>query len=276
MHTSKDDYLINTLRFVSRKEASQIYGAVLPKCLTSPEMKKSNAYKTYLGYAISAVSPKVARKFKKAFPSKKESDLVPVDEEPIKKGKRLKTPVKKSASKPATGFVIREPQVETKSKGKEKEKADVAHGKGIELLSEVALSEKAQMREVRKKSLRNFHKTHLAMSESESWGNDEYDSNNEQESSDESSKQENESEEQESDSNQEEESDDDDQEEEEFDQEKEYEDDKFKSDKEKGMDDTTYQFNDDVDTRLEEPTQSDKEMFQKMKFDAKSLRSTRE
>ncbi|GKF71042.1 hypothetical protein Tco_0207156, partial [Tanacetum coccineum] len=195
-------------------------------------MKKSNAYKTYLGYAISAVSPKVARKFKKAFPSKKESDLVPVDEEPIKKGKRLKTPVKKSASKPATGFVIREPQVETKSKGKEKEKADVAHGKGIELLSEVALSEKAQMREVRKKSLRNFHKTHPSgsgvldvteddsiESESESWGNDEYDSNNEQESSDESSKQENESEEQESDSVQDEESEDDDQEEEEFDQE---------------------------------------------------------
>ncbi|GJV40457.1 hypothetical protein Tco_1418897 [Tanacetum coccineum] len=44
MHTSKDDYLINTLRFVSRREASQIYGAVLPECLTSPEMKESKAY----------------------------------------------------------------------------------------------------------------------------------------------------------------------------------------------------------------------------------------
>ncbi|GKG51690.1 hypothetical protein Tco_0544328, partial [Tanacetum coccineum] len=42
----------------------------------------------------------------------------------------------------------------------EKEKVDVSHGKGIELLSEVALSEKAQLKEVRKKSLRNFHKTH--------------------------------------------------------------------------------------------------------------------
>ncbi|GJZ50034.1 hypothetical protein Tco_0604224 [Tanacetum coccineum] len=51
MHTSKDDCLINTLRFVSRKEASQIYGAVLPECLTSLEMKESKAYKTYLGYA---------------------------------------------------------------------------------------------------------------------------------------------------------------------------------------------------------------------------------
>ncbi|GKA76640.1 reverse transcriptase domain-containing protein, partial [Tanacetum coccineum] len=101
MYTSKDDYLINTLRFVSRKEASQIYGAVLPECLTSPEMKESKAYKTYLGYATGEVPPKVARKFKKASPSKKESKLVHGDEEPVKKGKRLKTPAKKSASNPA-------------------------------------------------------------------------------------------------------------------------------------------------------------------------------
>ncbi|GKE91640.1 hypothetical protein Tco_1572735 [Tanacetum coccineum] len=75
MHTSKDDYLINTLRFVSRRETSQIYGAVLPEC---------------------EVPPKVARKFKKASPSKKE----------------------------------------------------------------IALFEKAQMKEARMKSLRDFHKTH--------------------------------------------------------------------------------------------------------------------
>ncbi|GJW16600.1 hypothetical protein Tco_0024036 [Tanacetum coccineum] len=125
---------------------------------------------------------------------------------------------------------------------KEKEKVDVAHGKGIELPSEVAVFEKAQMKEARMKSLRDFYKTHpsgsgmvvekppsvekitptvtsegtgdkpwvpdvtnddSSESESESWVNDEDDSNNEQESSDESSKQENESEEQELDSKQE-------------------------------------------------------------------------
>ncbi|GJY81855.1 hypothetical protein Tco_0494606 [Tanacetum coccineum] len=295
MHTSKDDYLINTLRFVSRKEASQIYGAVLPECLTSPEIKESKAYKTYLGYATGEVLPKVARKFKKASPSKKESELVPGDEEPIKNGKRLKTPAKKSASKPATGIVIRDPPVETKSKRKEKEKVYVTHGKGIELLSKVALSEKAQIKEVRKKRLRDFHKTNpsgsgtvaeklpsvekiiptitsegtgnkigvpdvtnddSSESEYESWGNDEDDRNDEQESSDESSKQENESEEQESDSEQDEESDDDDQEEEEFDQENEFEYDEMKSDEEQGMDDTTDQFDDDADARLEEPTET--------------------
>nr|GEX36643.1 hypothetical protein [Tanacetum cinerariifolium] len=37
---------------------------------------------------------------------------------------------------------------------------DVAHGKGIDLLSEVALTKEAQMKEVTKKSLRDFHKSH--------------------------------------------------------------------------------------------------------------------
>ncbi|GJS85643.1 hypothetical protein Tco_0752184 [Tanacetum coccineum] len=60
MHTSKDDYLINTLRFVSTKEATQIYGVVLPESLTSPEIKETKAYKTYLGFATGATPPKKA------------------------------------------------------------------------------------------------------------------------------------------------------------------------------------------------------------------------
>ncbi|GKA70920.1 hypothetical protein Tco_0777059 [Tanacetum coccineum] len=116
-----------------------------------------------LGHVPSEVLylPIIARKSRKAsYKHKKDSDLVPVDEETITKGKRIKRSVKKSSTKPTTGIVIREPPVETKSKGKEKEKVDVAHGKGIELLSKVALTEKAQLKEVRKKSLRDFHKTH--------------------------------------------------------------------------------------------------------------------
>ncbi|GKB00979.1 hypothetical protein Tco_0829023, partial [Tanacetum coccineum] len=60
MHTSRDDYLINTLRFVSAKEESQIYGARLSKSLTSPEMQDTKAYKTYLGYATGVTPPKKA------------------------------------------------------------------------------------------------------------------------------------------------------------------------------------------------------------------------
>ncbi|GJS08903.1 hypothetical protein Tco_0365699 [Tanacetum coccineum] len=48
MHTFKDDYVINTLRFVSAKEATQIYGAIIPESLTSPEMKETKAYKLVL------------------------------------------------------------------------------------------------------------------------------------------------------------------------------------------------------------------------------------
>ncbi|GJZ82270.1 hypothetical protein Tco_0647443 [Tanacetum coccineum] len=299
MNTSKDDYLINSLRFFSAKESSQIYGAVLPECLTSPEMKGSKAYKTYLGHATGVVPPKIARKFKKASPSKKDSIPVQADEEPVQKGKRVKRSAKKSSTTPAAGIVFRETPVKTKSTGKEK--VDVLRGKGIDLLSEVALAEKAQLKEVRKKSLRDFHKIHPSgsgtvaeippcvekitptvtsegtgdkpgvpdvteddstKSESESWGNDEDDSNNEQEASDENSGQENESEEQESDSEQDEESEDDNQEDEEIDQENESKDDEIESDEDKGVDDITDQFDDDVDARLEEPTQTGKEVVQ--------------
>ncbi|GJU42182.1 hypothetical protein Tco_1195139 [Tanacetum coccineum] len=122
--------------------------------------KESKAYKTYLGYATGVVPPKMAQKFKKSSPSMIDNDLVPVDKEHVQKGKRVKRPAKKSTTKPAAGVVIREAPVETKSKSKEKENVDVTRGKGIKLLSKVSLTEEAQMKEVRKKSLRDFHKTH--------------------------------------------------------------------------------------------------------------------
>ncbi|GJV38476.1 hypothetical protein Tco_1410953 [Tanacetum coccineum] len=158
MHTSRDDYLINTIRFVSAKEATQIYGKPLLESLTSPEMKETKAYKTYLGFATGATPPKISRKFKKASPSKKDIklNLVLVEEEPKSTKKKVST--KKTTRKQSTGVVLRDTLVETSSK--RKEKVDVTRGKGIELLSKVALTEDAQFEEVQKKSLRDFHKTH--------------------------------------------------------------------------------------------------------------------
>ncbi|GJY02790.1 hypothetical protein Tco_0360942 [Tanacetum coccineum] len=63
-------------------------GVVLPDCLTSPAMKESKAYKTYLANT-GEVPPKAARKFKKASPSKKDSVPVQADEEPVQKGKKV-------------------------------------------------------------------------------------------------------------------------------------------------------------------------------------------
>nr|GEX67275.1 hypothetical protein [Tanacetum cinerariifolium] len=113
----------------------------------------------------------------------------------MKKSKRVKRPAKKSSKAPAGGVVIR--KTLEMSLSKKKEKMTVKKRKGIYLLSEVALTEEAQYEEVRKKSLRNFHKTHLSGSVSvtktapsaakikpsitnEGTGKDEDDSNNEQ------------------------------------------------------------------------------------------------
>nr|GEW61702.1 hypothetical protein [Tanacetum cinerariifolium] len=97
------------------------------------EMKKTKAYKTYLRFATGATPPKKAQKFEK--PASPKLSIALVRSVVIREN--LKIPV-----------------------SKKKEKVDVARGKEIELLSDVALTEEAQYEEVRKKSLRDFHKTH--------------------------------------------------------------------------------------------------------------------
>ncbi|GJR81014.1 hypothetical protein Tco_0151799 [Tanacetum coccineum] len=138
------------------EEESQIYGARLPESMTSPEMQETNAYKTYLGYATGATPPKKTRKFKKHASPKLTTDP-DSPEKPTRKLKRVKRPAKKSTNAPTAGVVIRDSHV--KSLSKKKEKVTVEKHKGIDLLSEVALTEEAQYEEVCKKSLRDFHKT---------------------------------------------------------------------------------------------------------------------
>nr|GEY84715.1 hypothetical protein [Tanacetum cinerariifolium] len=79
-------------------------------------------------------------------------------EEPTRKSKRFKRPTKKYSDASTPGVIIREKPM--KSLSKKKEKMIVEKRKGIDFLSEVALTEEAQYEEVQKKSLRDFHKTH--------------------------------------------------------------------------------------------------------------------
>ncbi|GJW53053.1 hypothetical protein Tco_0097138 [Tanacetum coccineum] len=158
--------------------------------------------------------------------------------------KRVKRPAKKSIQDLARGVVIREtPEIPV---SKKKEKVDVARGKGIELLSDVALKEDDQFEEVQRKSMRDFYKTHpsgsgtptkptpsaaiikpsvtnegtgvkpgvldvtkeeSSKSEVDSWGNDEDDNNNDQDSGSEGSDQEKESDDDKTESDNENESD---------------------------------------------------------------------
>ncbi|GJZ90237.1 retrovirus-related pol polyprotein from transposon TNT 1-94 [Tanacetum coccineum] len=127
MHTTEDDNILGLLRFVSKSEDFQVYGALLPEVMTNQMMRNSCAYETYLAYATGVATPKKARKFKKHdFPLKKRT-LVTIEEEepgPTKK-------VKKSPTK-------------------------AERRKGIDLLSEVALLEETQVKKVLRRSR---HKT---------------------------------------------------------------------------------------------------------------------
>ncbi|GKC98409.1 hypothetical protein Tco_1168684 [Tanacetum coccineum] len=153
MHTSRGDYLINTLRFVFANEVSQIYGARLPESMTSPEMRETKAYKTYLGYATGVTPPKKARKFKKPI-SPKLTTVPTSPNEPTKKSKRVKRP--ESTNAPTVGVVIRDTPGVSVSKKKAPAKAD--RGKGIELLSDAALFKDAQLKKALKKSRQETHK----------------------------------------------------------------------------------------------------------------------
>ncbi|GJT13863.1 hypothetical protein Tco_0860905 [Tanacetum coccineum] len=284
MHTSKDDYLINTLRFVSTREETQIYGVVLSKSLASLEMKETEAYKTYLGFATGATPPKKARKFKK--PASPKLTTVPALTEEPTGNQREETP-----EIPVS---------------KKKEKVDVARGKGIELLSDVALTEEGQYEEVRKKILRDFHKTHPSgsgtatkptpsaaiikpsVTNKGTGGNDDDDSNNDQDSRSEESDQDRDSDDDKSQSDNEDELDsehetDDNKSGSESDQEEDDEkieddetkiDDKAKGDEDEEMDYTTSLLYVDVDIRLNEPVDTDKGFVQEKGTDAAMTNKT--
>ncbi|GKC71350.1 hypothetical protein Tco_1117233, partial [Tanacetum coccineum] len=119
------------------------------------EMRETKAYKTYLGYATGVTPPKKARKFKKP-DSPKLTTISASPKEPTKKSKRVKRHAKKSTNAPTAGVVIRDTPGVYVSKKKAPAKAD--RGKGIELLSDAALLEDAQLKKALKKSRQETHK----------------------------------------------------------------------------------------------------------------------
>ncbi|GJS87872.1 hypothetical protein Tco_0770508, partial [Tanacetum coccineum] len=135
MHTARDDSLLGTIRFVSRHVDTQVYGAILPEAMTNQPLLESIAYKTYYANASRTEPPK-SRK------SQKKSGSAILSEESPSKKKRAKAK-KDVATKPKP------------TKKKAHVKAD--RGKGLNELSEVALSEAAQLKEAIKQSKKYFH-----------------------------------------------------------------------------------------------------------------------
>ncbi|GKD99177.1 hypothetical protein Tco_1383074, partial [Tanacetum coccineum] len=154
LHTIRDDSLLGTLKFVSKTQDYQQYRALIPDDMINQDIKDSQAYKTYYDFETRKVPPRKARKYKKvASPSRK---LSPVKEaEPVKKGKRVKRPAKKSTTVPTAGVAIRDTPGVFVSKKKAHAKAD--RSKGIEILSDAALSKAAQLKEAIKRSKKDYH-----------------------------------------------------------------------------------------------------------------------
>ncbi|GJT93432.1 hypothetical protein Tco_1082277 [Tanacetum coccineum] len=98
MHTSRDDSLLGTMRFVSRHEDTQIYGALLPKSMTNQAMLDSDSYKTYSAIATGAEPPK-PKKTQKKSDSTISSEETPSKKKPAKSKKDVPS-TKKLATKP--------------------------------------------------------------------------------------------------------------------------------------------------------------------------------
>nr|GEW79072.1 hypothetical protein [Tanacetum cinerariifolium] len=155
LHTTRDDTLLGALKFISKTEDYQKYGALIPDGMINQDIKDSKACKTYLDYATRKVPPKKARKFKKhASPKHK---TVPASlKEPTQKGKRVKRAAKKATTAPTTGVIIRDTPGKLVSNKKAPAKTD--RGKGIELMSDVALLKEAQLKETLRKSKQETYK----------------------------------------------------------------------------------------------------------------------
>nr|GEX69444.1 hypothetical protein [Tanacetum cinerariifolium] len=157
LYTIRDDSLLGTLKFVSKTQDYQQYGALIPDDMINQDIKDSKAYKTYYDFATRKATPKKARKYKKvASPSRKLSPLL--EEEPAKRLKKAKKPAKKSTTVPTTGIVIKDTTGVSVLKNKATTKVD--RGKGMDLLSDAALLKAAQVKEALKKSKKDSHKLH--------------------------------------------------------------------------------------------------------------------
>ncbi|GJS94279.1 reverse transcriptase domain-containing protein [Tanacetum coccineum] len=199
LHIIHDDSLLGTLKFVSKTQDYQQYGALIPDDMISQDIKDSKAYKTYYDFATRKATPKKARKYKKvASPSRKLSLVL--EEEPAEKPKQARKPAKKSTTVPTAYVAIRDTPRE--SVPKKKTPAKVDRGKGMDLLSDAALLEAAQVKEALKKSKKESHMLHSSgssdgvgslpkvpdeskdkqLSENESWGDSGDDGSNDDDS----------------------------------------------------------------------------------------------
>ncbi|GJS39475.1 hypothetical protein Tco_0564518 [Tanacetum coccineum] len=65
-HYARDDPMFSTINVISRNEATQLYGAILPVALTNEDIRNSESYKEYYAMASGTIPPKTKGSKKKA------------------------------------------------------------------------------------------------------------------------------------------------------------------------------------------------------------------
>ncbi|GJT21462.1 hypothetical protein Tco_0891399 [Tanacetum coccineum] len=159
LHIIRENSLLGTLKFVSKTQDYQQYGALIPDDMINQDIKDSKSYKTYYDFATGKATPKKAKKYNKvASPSRKLSLVL--EKEPTEKPKRARKPTKKSTIVPTAGVTIRDTPRESVSK--KKTPANVDRGKGMNLVSNAALLEAAQVKEALQKSKKDSHILHVS------------------------------------------------------------------------------------------------------------------
>ncbi|GJW64418.1 hypothetical protein Tco_0116302 [Tanacetum coccineum] len=127
---ANDDPILTTMRFIPKHETVQRYDAIIPDTLANQAMKESDAYKTYHDFATGKIIPKP--KYVRRLTREKTDQALTSSP-----GKRLKATAKVAKS------------------GKK-----MLPAQGLEILSEIALSEAEQMKIVTKRSKTQFHSSH--------------------------------------------------------------------------------------------------------------------
>ncbi|GKG25486.1 hypothetical protein Tco_0398632, partial [Tanacetum coccineum] len=129
------------------------------------DILKSTAYQTYYAYASGAKEPKKARKFKKpASPKLKIVTVSPKEltKKPAKKSEPAKKaiPAMKSSRKSQAEVIIKDTLGVSVSKKKTLTKGK--RSKGIDILSDAALTEASKLKEAIKRSKKDFHISHAS------------------------------------------------------------------------------------------------------------------
>ncbi|GKB12109.1 hypothetical protein Tco_0846032, partial [Tanacetum coccineum] len=133
LYTARDDTLLGILKFVSKNEDVQVYRALIPTVMTNQGMLSSESFQTNYAIATGATPPKI-KKQRRADSSKSYEETL------TRKSPRIK---RSAIVSPA------------KSKKNALAKADTS--KSLKILSEVVISEDAQLKEALRRSRKDVH-----------------------------------------------------------------------------------------------------------------------